>query len=422
MCTPQGDPAHHRGPSKPGGKTLLLLANQFPSEGGDSNFLQNEISVLSAHFSQILVWNQSPKSTELVDLPANVQYMGRLPGSEGRIKTLLRLRPGTALAALRLFVRESLRRPANTAPPRVMWHAVLAAIGARDLERAEEAVRAAGGSVSLYSFWATDSGLPLAATQTFRHASVMRAHGYDLYAERTPYLPFRKDIFANVAMMAPIADHGARYLLDHYPHSLSEEKVVVSRLGTRDHGPGDYLDSPVIRVVSCSYITPVKRVDQIARALSLVAESYRVRWTHFGDGPESDRVAALVETMAGPNFEADLRGQTGNAEVVDSYRHETPTLLINLSSSEGVPVSIMEAISFGVPVVATDVGGTSEIVGAEHGTGILVPESATPEDVAAAVIQVAQQRKTFTPREFWAENYEAQANATRLVELLDGLG
>lgn len=52
------------------------------------------------------------------------------------------------------------------------------------------------------------------------------------------------------------------------------------------------------------------------------------------------------------------------------YSEHPVDVFINLSTNEGVPVSIMEAISFDIPIVATDVGGTSEIVTDE--TGILV--------------------------------------------------
>ncbi|NCO54621.1 MAG: glycosyltransferase, partial [Bacteroidetes bacterium] len=42
-------------------------------------------------------------------------------------------------------------------------------------------------------------------------------------------------------------------------------------------------------------------------------------------------------------------------------------LFINVSESEGIPVSIMEALSAGIPVIATNVGGTNEIVNNDVG-------------------------------------------------------
>ena len=55
-------------------------------------------------------------------------------------------------------------------------------------------------------------------------------------------------------------------------------------------------------------------------------------------------------------------GAIQNVEVYKYYNEHCADLFINVSSSEGLPVSIMEAISFGIPVIATDVGGTGEIV------------------------------------------------------------
>lgn len=51
---------------------------------------------------------------------------------------------------------------------------------------------------------------------------------------------------------------------------------------------------------------------------------------------------------------------------------------ISLSSSEGLPISICEALSYGVPVIATDVGGVSEVVTSD--VGILLYEPIT-EDI-----------------------------------------
>ena len=51
-----------------------------------------------------------------------------------------------------------------------------------------------------------------------------------------------------------------------------------------------------------------------------------------------------------------------------------PVVLASLASAdehEGIPVSLMEAMAAGVPVVATDSGGTSELIGG--GAGLLVP-------------------------------------------------
>lgn len=49
-------------------------------------------------------------------------------------------------------------------------------------------------------------------------------------------------------------------------------------------------------------------------------------------------------------------------QVMNYYKEHHFDVFINMSTNEGVPVSIMEAASFGIPIIATNVGGTSEIV------------------------------------------------------------
>lgn len=58
-------------------------------------------------------------------------------------------------------------------------------------------------------------------------------------------------------------------------------------------------------------------------------------------------------------FDVELTVLLGNQLVYDFYRNNDVDVFVNLSESEGIPVSIIETISFGVPVVATDVGGNS---------------------------------------------------------------
>jgi glycosyltransferase involved in cell wall biosynthesis len=68
-----------------------------------------------------------------------------------------------------------------------------------------------------------------------------------------------------------------------------------------------------------------------------------------------------------------LIGRKSKDEIEFLYKTVPIDLFINLSTTEGVPVSIMEAMSFGIPVLATEVGGNSEIV--DETTGALVPSN-----------------------------------------------
>jgi glycosyltransferase involved in cell wall biosynthesis len=62
---------------------------------------------------------------------------------------------------------------------------------------------------------------------------------------------------------------------------------------------------------------------------------------------------------------------------------------VNLSSSEGVPLSIMEALAMGVPVVATAAGGTGEMV--DDSVGALLPVEVDAAIAAAAIRRVVDE-------------------------------
>lgn len=56
-----------------------------------------------------------------------------------------------------------------------------------------------------------------------------------------------------------------------------------------------------------------------------------------------------------------------------------------MSRIEDLPVSIMEAFSYGIPAIGTDVGGTSEII--TDANGFLIDRDFTPHDLAQLIPQ-----------------------------------
>jgi glycosyltransferase involved in cell wall biosynthesis len=65
------------------------------------------------------------------------------------------------------------------------------------------------------------------------------------------------------------------------------------------------------------------------------------------------------------------------------YSNNPVDLFLNVSESEGIPVSIMEAMAAGIPVIATDVGGSAEIV--DDSVGTIVPADTTAESLAKSI-------------------------------------
>ena len=131
----------------------------------------------------------------------------------------------------------------------------------------------------------------------------------------------------------------------------------------------DALPSPVAgRIVMLARLAPPKRHDLALRALEDVRRRVPDAELHLvGDGPGR----AAVERLAA---ELGLREATR----LLGTRADVPELLATAhcvllaSDYEGCPLSVLEAMAAGVPVVATAVGGIPEIV-ADGETGLLTP-------------------------------------------------
>jgi colanic acid/amylovoran biosynthesis glycosyltransferase len=170
-----------------------------------------------------------------------------------------------------------------------------------------------------------------------------------------------------------------RYFDGKYP--AASGKACLSRLGSQDYGLNpEEAESPGFHIVSCANTVPVKRVHLLAASLEHLGTP--VTWTHFGTGPDQEQIREIISRV-GTGHRTELKGWISHAELMKYYATHHVDLFVNTSSSEGVPVSVMEALSFGIPVIATDVGGTSEIL--DSTCGKLIPAALTPEILAAEI-------------------------------------
>lgn len=184
-------------------------------------------------------------------------------------------------------------------------------------------------------------------------------------------------------------------------------------------------DDGVLRIVSCSWLLPLKRVPLTAAALVAVARAHpgrAIRWTHFGGGPELPAVQAALRD-APPNLHAQLPGQVDPARVLAHYAAEPVDLFVLLSQAEGLPVSIQEAVAAGIPVLATDVGGVAEIVGPDNGQ--LLPAEPSLAEVVAALERLcfklgAAERRSLRRGSLarWARDFDAEGNHARTAQVL----
>lgn len=293
-------------------------------------------------------------------------------------------------------------------------------------------IKPKGIRVDLYCYWFLESvyvaGL---MKQRILPDSVLitRAHRYDLYAEKTSYgyFPFRKQMLEHVDRVCPCSIDGEKYLKNQYPDVA--KKICYSYLGTKDvltqlKEPNK--DSLVI--VTCSNIIPVKRVIRVAETLSMLeceGIKDKIEWYCFGDGGLRGELEQYCNKNL-RNIRTFFMGQTANEDILKFYNRQNVDLFINVSESEGLPVSIMEAASFGIPTIATDVGGSSEIV-IDGVNGFLISKNFTNEDLKNIItkyISLSHEQKINlkeNARKHWEKNFSADNNYPQFFQQYDEL-
>ncbi len=404
-------------PEKP--KTLLFLTYQYPFLPGEY-FIESEISFLSEAFSEVLVvparcfwWRSAktsrglPENVTLVD-PRQLFWIQRvlysLAGAIEMLPMILlgrKIWPGAKVGTAGWFDEF-----------KSMYKTCVLAHMLRHLLR----TRMISSDVVAYAYWRDFSAAALAflRKQSLVRRLFVRCHRVDIYHPKRWSVQSFIDSYADAIF--PVSQDGFNHLVGE--KGLDAGKIEVQRLGIRVPGTQTRQSTDgVLRLVSCSNIVPVKRVDLIARVVALLPG--RVEWTHIGDGPEKSLVDQVVATLDSKHT-AHFTGRLSNDAVYNYYSHNPVDWFINLSESEGVPVSIMEAMAHSIPCVATDVGGTSEIV--HKSNGILVSADTPLEEIVSLIIQQSPSENLemlrARARETAEEMCSAEANYRRFCKII----
>ncbi len=405
------------------GSLVLLTTNHpFTHTGGETMFVGPELAALAKAFDRVLVVPLHDDGQALA-LPPGCQLDRGLAGRwrAGRWRWAWRaLRwPGFASELRRGWALGGWVGAAR------VWR--WAAVAAATWDWMRSSALGAGPSL-LYSYWRGGQTLAAARWAADRQGTlaVTRVHRYELYDEAfaPPFQPWTT-VYAKLALVIAVAQQGADYLRQRGVARVCLSRLGVAAAARRADGSAD----GAWRIVSCSTLTPVKRVDRNAQLLCELARrqpSRRIEWTHFGAGPTRPAVQASLR-HAPPNLVATLAGQVANAEVLAHYASRPVDAFVLLSASEGLPVSIQEALAHAIPVLACDVGGVAEAVAANGDNGALVRPDAPIGDLADSLerLLLAPQAQAAARREAawhrWARDFDAERNHAELAAALAAL-
>lgn len=409
---------------------LLLFSNSYPYDyATEQTFLKGEVEILRKRFERVILIPRIVQGN-LLPVPDGV----KVDTSFAESFTLHRRLAESALAVFsKDFYFELKRRFPSTLNPsylrRVFSFVAGANLTGRWLQNWLKVNAISDDRVICYTFWFDElaMGIGLAKNRYPSLRVVSRTHGYDLYEELYGDWPCRLRAIELVDGLFPDSDIGVAYLRKKYPQF--KEKYEAALLGVQDPGGhSNPSDDGVLRLVSCSNFHPVKRIDLLFESIIVAAKKrpiQKIEWTHFGGATEiREHYTQRVKDEFPANVKASFPGYQSQHELIRTYLSTPVDVFLNVSSTEGTSVAMMEAISCSIPVIATSVGGNVEIV--REMNGFLLSENPTPDEIANALLQVCDNRELWLEkrkgsREVWQERYNETTNfeafAQKLVEI-----
>jgi len=354
-------------------RTLIILTHNFPVKNGE-NWLNEEVKHISGDWANVQVFCEANSSAE--SLPGYPQF-NLLPNTFVYKRMWGAFLSGSFIYA---FFHECLELIRKRMFFKTIKDSISVLMRAYSMAKwFDEEYIEKGKKYLLYCYWGDEFTTMACLLQTMNSnlSVICRVHGIDVYEERTrlKHIQFRYFQLKHLKAMFSVSQAGADYLKKRYPEFA--DKIKVSYLGTAEVKLNPIPNKQRLELITCALLRNIKRLDLIVEILKHVKAP--TRWTYAGGGPGFEEFKQKCKSLPS-HIETDLRGMLTETEIRKLYEERPLHYYISVSSTEGLPVAMMESISSGIPVVSTNAGGCKEIVTEE--TGILIPVDFKPEEVA----------------------------------------
>jgi len=372
-------------------KQLIIFTGYYPYGIEEESFLRPEIKILNNFFNIIII--PTKKIGKLSKIPAGVKVIDDY-SNKFKLNNLTLIIQSVLLIISSHFWKEIINNP-NFFFNIIELKELISNLVRRNqlfkwLEK--NGKNFIKPDAILYTFW---FGSLTSAILDYKkkHPNlkvITRAHGSDLYEEKVNIF-FRKEAIKVIDGVFLISKNGFDYICKKY--SLYKNKFYYSPLAIESKNiKSKKSPDNVFRIVSCSFIRPEKRLNFMAnciKELSFISKK-KIEWFHIGgnvDLKAGDKLRSLKILTKHSQFNKInffFLGNMPNTEVLNFYKNQPLDLFLLLSSREGKPVSIMEALSVGLPVISTNVGGVSELID-QNKNGILVQTKDSSKKVANTI-------------------------------------
>ena len=214
---------------------------------------------------------------------------------------------------------------------------------------------------------------------------VMTCHGSEVnMAKKNPI--FRK-IFKWMLGKADFITVNSTFMKNEVEKIIQNKNIEIIPMGT---GIGEIenksqqdIDKTKVSVLFVGRLIKLKGVDYLIKAMQrLDPEKFELHIV--GDGPERENLEKITQKnifFYGYRTGAELENLYKNADLF-----VLPSIVDDQGFTEGLGTVLLEAASFHVPIIASNVGGIPDIV-IDEKTGLLVPEK-DPDAIAKAILRI----------------------------------
>lgn len=283
------------------------------------------------------------------------------------------------------------------------------------------------GNISVLSTWYSHNAIAAAKVKKNNPeiTAFSYAHSYEVDFRKNNYTAVIRDTYKEKYLdkvffiSETVMKEYVKLNSDILAHT---EKYESLHFGSRKKcdGQATASDDGVFRIVTCSGVNPVKRLDVFAQALKLYNGATPIEWTLMGDGSQLEQIKDVASAYKN-NVKVVFKGRVSNDDVHKYYANEKIDLFVNVSLSEGLPVSIMEAMSYSIPTLATAAGGNHEIV--TDKTGYPISLDISPESLCKDITDIVEnwaicKEKRAEAYHMWSSSYRIEENVAKLLERL----
>lgn len=243
-------------------------------------------------------------------------------------------------------------------------------------------------------------------------------HAYDIYFKNNWF----NTLVKNAKWAFSISEYNIKYVKENYG---LEENIILSRLGVNIPNSSKklHIEKSVIKLGFLSWFVEKKGVFYLLNAVKKLAKKdvNNFHLTIAGDGPLKERIICFIKEN---DLEANIEyiGKLQRSDKESFFKSIDIFILPSISvknDMDGIPVVLMEAISFGIPIISTKISGIPEIC-IDGYNGKLIREKSIDDIVEAVKIftDISYRKQLSINCLKMAKKYDIEENSIRKINLL----